>query len=222
MFEMNSMTRLQVLLGLLTSGSGSSEHRHISRVHFVYFKPGRLVLGSSSSSSSSSSSNVVDSSNNFLVRDSDIAERLTFDLSTDSPASRLTTAAEVHTSGGGGGGGSGSGKVCVRFEGEAGGHWPTPQRGHWFPHVDDTSSFRYRDHATPQATRHSVVSLPFAVMLKCCVWCRSKVDHLCRPVAASAPLASSASSSHSFKKRKVLIYQRDRSRCTIACLPACY
>ena len=32
--------------------------------------------------------------------------------------------------------------VCVRYQGSVGGEWPTPQRGHWFPHTGDVQSFR--------------------------------------------------------------------------------
>ena len=33
-------------------------------------------------------------------------------------------------------------EVCVRYQGTVGGEWPTPQRGHWFPHTGDVESFR--------------------------------------------------------------------------------
>lgn len=35
-----------------------------------------------------------------------------------------------------------SGPVCVKVLGHAGGEWPTPQRGHWFPREGDIATFR--------------------------------------------------------------------------------
>lgn len=32
--------------------------------------------------------------------------------------------------------------ICARVDGEVGGVWPTPQRGHWFPSASDVTSFR--------------------------------------------------------------------------------
>jgi len=34
--------------------------------------------------------------------------------------------------------------LCVWVEGEVGGSWPTPQRGHWFPLPQDVDSFRQK------------------------------------------------------------------------------
>jgi hypothetical protein len=72
--------------------------------------------------------------------------------------------------------------IATRYMGVAGGKWPTPQRGHWFPRPEDVNSFR-----------STLAAL-----------CRDSINQTNNQTATAAAQVGT--------RYRLTVYQRDRSR----------
>jgi hypothetical protein len=66
---------------------------------------------------------------------SDISPANRFNPSSDSPASKFILPSNI---------GGSNNNLCVKYAGQLGGRWPTPQRGSWYPNPGDIESFRQK------------------------------------------------------------------------------
>lgn len=110
---MNGVTRFMLTMGLT---NGLSSGIHIA-----------------SSTSSSINFNSIKSGSSILLQDSDFSTSpVRYSLSEDETYKFVKKDSTSHS----------HKKKCFKYLGKVGGEWPTPQRGHWFPTVEDVNSFR--------------------------------------------------------------------------------
>lgn len=119
--QLSAMTRMMVALGTVSSKSPTLHYAHLGEADSVLplMAPGQA----------------------FVLRPSEVAVESVVALGDrvglegkfkeDSTSSKESRNRGVR-----------SNNTCVKYMGTIGGKWPTPQRGHWFPHPSDIAIFR--------------------------------------------------------------------------------
>lgn len=112
--------------------------------------------------------------------------------------------------------------VCLRYMGTAGGSWPTPQRGHWFPKPDDVATFRRNIEAfcgSSDNNNSGLTGNQSAEALKqryrLVLYQRDRSRKLVDEASAIALIKSRLPQASSWDV-EVLVHQPDRSPCALA------
>jgi len=118
------------------------------------------------------------------------------------------------------GAGSSDGEACAMYLGSVGGHWPTPQRGHWFPNEGAQRSLQpthllcgyiciYVYMNTDISSQHLNVYIIHLALVGDISSLREKIGLLCRSTSNTEPDGGIPAKREMYK---IVIYQRDTSR----------